>query len=394
MRYSRWIVPAAVAATVAGGVAVSSAAAGGAPELPDRTAAQVLAAVATSDVRSYSGTVSTRTDLGLPALPAGLTSGGSGGSEEGSGDGSGGRPSAADPRAVAVRLLTGDATLRVWADGPQRQRVQLLDAFSEVALVRDGRDLWAFDTGSNSGTHVVLPQPGERPGRTAAGDLPVPGSLEQATPQALAQQVIDLVDPTTQVALGAPATVAGRAAYRLVVTPRTDATLVDRAVLAVDAQTGMPLRVQVFARGHAQPAVDAGFDDLDLSRPAADRFTFTPPAGADVETLTVPAPDPATKARPDAPGTPDAGALPDVRTSGSGWAGIVEVAPGTGPDAVAGGPDAAALLSDPALQALTTPVDGGRAVSTRLFSALLTDDGRLLVGAVPVDALVRAAAGR
>ncbi len=42
------------------------------------------------------------------------------------------------------------------------------------------------------------------------------------------------------------------------------------------------------------------------------------------------------------------------------------------------------------LDQLSQPVAGGRAISTALLSILLTDDGRVLVGAVPVDTLVAA----
>src|SRR5690606_32016548 len=48
--------------------------------------------------------------------------------------------------------------------------------------------------------------------------------------------------------------------------------------------------------------------------------------------------------------------------------------------------DAAALY-----QQLTTPVDGGRLLSSTLLSVLITDDGRVLAGAVPGDALLDAA---
>ena len=41
---------------------------------------------------------------------------------------------------------------------------------------------------------------------------------------------------------------------------------------------------------------------------------------------------------------------------------------------------------------LTTPVEGGRALQSSLLSVLVLDDGRVLAGAVPVDAL-RAVAG-
>ncbi|MFN0281801.1 MAG: LolA family protein [Kineosporiaceae bacterium] len=395
MRFSRWLVPATVAATVAGGVVVTSASAGGAPTVPDRTPAQVLASVTTSRVSALSGTVSTRADLGLPSLPTSI------------GDSRGPDGDAADPRAVALRLLTGRTTLRVWLDGPQRQRVQLLDDFAEVAFVHDGRDVWAFDTNRNAGTHVVLPDEAaltslaERRAAQQRADGALPGPLGgdplgTGTPDALAREVLGRLDPTTAVTLDPPQTVAGRAAYTLVVTPRTDATLVERAVLAVDAANGMPLRVQVYARGAADPVLESGFRDLDLARPDAARFAFTPPAGADITTQTVPLPDgtgPTRAVKPDVvtpKGTDRAGAgggQAGTRVIGSGWSAIVETRPSA--DGAASG--AAAMLDEPLVQQLTTPVDGGRAVRTALFSVLLTDDGRVLVGAVPVEALVSAA---
>ena len=74
-----------------------------------------------------------------------------------------------------------------------------------------------------------------------------------------------------------------------------------------------------------------------------------------------------------------AGAGPTV--VGTGWSSIL-VVKGVGASA----PDQAALLNQ-----LTTRVPEGRLLTTGLVSVLLTDDGRLLVGAVTPAAL-RAAA--
>jgi hypothetical protein len=43
------------------------------------------------------------------------------------------------------------------------------------------------------------------------------------------------------------------------------------------------------------------------------------------------------------------------------------------------------------LQRVTTPVDGGRVLQTSLVSVLITDDGRILAGAVTPSRLVEAA---
>lgn len=47
------------------------------------------------------------------------------------------------------------------------------------------------------------------------------------------------------------------------------------------------------------------------------------------------------------------------------------------------GLDATALYEQ-----LTTPVDGGRILTSALVSVLVTDDGRVLVGAVPAEDLL------
>ena len=71
----------------------------------------------------------------------------------------------------------------------------------------------------------------------------------------------------------------------------------------------------------------------------------------------------------------------DVATTGSGWTSVVELPAG----------DADALSS---LDAVTTPVDGGRILSSALLTVLVTDDGRVLAGAVPAETLRDAASAR
>jgi hypothetical protein len=71
----------------------------------------------------------------------------------------------------------------------------------------------------------------------------------------------------------------------------------------------------------------------------------------------------------------------DVTTTGEGWTTVVELPAG----------DTSALGS---LDAITTATDGGRVLSSALLTVLLTDDGRVLAGAVPVDTLRAAAASR
>ena len=354
---ARWLVPVAVIAAVAGGVAINTAAAGSAPRLPARTPEQVLDQMAGSDVTALSGTVVTRADLGLPALPSSL------GQRDGGSSGT-------DAQGLMTRFLTGENTLRVWADGPTRQRAELLDQFAELDVVRNGDQMWTYDSQHNTAQHQVLQaRSGDRhESSSAAGGALTPGEM--------AHQALAAADPSTAVTLGDPELVAGRPAYTVTLTPRTSRTLVDHVVIAVDADRGVPLQVQVFARDTTQPVIETGFTAVDFATPAASTFTFTPPRGATVSAST---PDPRNDTHPNS-------AKPIQ--IGSGWTSIVEV-PASGASLQQGGGSGTANGS--MLSRLGTAVPGGRAITTKLLSVLITDDGRTFAGAVPVQALLDAA---
>ncbi|WP_157372936.1 hypothetical protein [Agromyces sp. Root81] len=86
--------------------------------------------------------------------------------------------------------------------------------------------------------------------------------------------------------------------------------------------------------------------------------------------------------------------MPQPEVIGEGWSAVVVLpmgAAGLGAagDDTAGGldPEASALLGS-----LTESVEGGRVLHTSLATVLLTDDGRVLAGAVTADRLLDAAA--
>ncbi|CAM5669772.1 Outer membrane lipoprotein carrier protein LolA OS=Streptomyces fumanus OX=67302 GN=GCM10018772_61300 PE=4 SV=1 [Streptomyces fumanus] len=122
---TRYAVPVAVIGVAAATIGLVPALAdSGDPDLPDITAQQLLEKIAASDTERLSGTVRISTDLGLPdlgGLESGLLSGGPGSpSASGSGDGEDGG-SAADPSTKLTELAAGSHTLRVAADGPDRE---------------------------------------------------------------------------------------------------------------------------------------------------------------------------------------------------------------------------------------------------------------------------------
>jgi hypothetical protein len=207
-----------------------------------------------------------------------------------------------------------------------------------------------------------------------------------------------MVRPDTRVTVPGATVVAGRDAYQLAIAPRSSQSLVGRIMIAVDSKTHIPLSVQVFARGASSPAFQIGFTSLSLARPAMSNFTFSPPPGAKVKTVRVPAGHPGLM--PGAgwmPGEPSKFGHPGVtiphvraplagaRTFGTGWLTVVAVPAGRlthGP--VAGSGQAMALVR--VLLNAATPVHGswgsGRLLRTNLLCVLVTSKGELLAGAV------------
>jgi len=341
--------PVVAVGVVAAGVTVPrlADAADASAALPPRTAAQLLEDVSQADVDGLSGTVVATSRLGLPELPS---SGGGGGS------------------AVSLTgLLSGSTTARVWKAGDDRSRVAVDAPFAEYDVVRDGSDVWTFDSASSDVEHLVLPE-GSEP-----SPAPVPSGA--ATPQDLAEKLLSSVEPTTTVTVGRAEEVAGRAAYELVLEPKDEGTLVDEVRLAVDGETSVPLRVQAFGVGQAEPAVEVAFTSVRFAVPDDSVFDFTPPSGSTVTERSL---EDLAAGKPDrtAPSTPSA--LPQVL--GSGWSTVVETSGVQLPES------AQALVGQ-----LSTPVADGRTLTSALLSALLTDDGRLLVGSVPPARLVELA---
>lgn len=396
---ARWAVPGVVAVAVAAAVGVPALASPGDADLPQVSAQDLLSRVAAAEPTPVQGTVVYTARLGLPELPAEMTG--------------------ADP----LNLLGGSSTLRLWSDGAERSRVSLLGATSEYSVVHDGAQAWTYSSTDDAVTHYTL-DPADVARYQALADRAGAPGADLPTPEAAAAQVLALAERDADVTVDSPTTVAGRDAYQLVVSPTDDGTLVSRVVVAVDAATAQPLRVQTWSTADdAAPSLEVGFTDVAFTAPDDSVLAFSAPAGATTDEVVVPLPD-----TPDLPdgARPGAPTLPDgVAVAGSGWSTVVtlsdvDVAGLVGGDAASlatvpgaervlgseeaqdlvqqfvpsdaeGNPGRPSLDTTALYDQLTTAVPEGRLLSSTLLSVLITDDGRVLVGAVPADAL-RAAA--
>jgi outer membrane lipoprotein-sorting protein len=317
----------------------------------------LLTAVQQSTVTAFSGTIVHSAKLGLPSLPEGFGGNGS---------------------LSLQSLLTGTHTLRVWVDGPDRQRVALLGRLSEMDAVHNGQDLWTYDSQTLKVTHASAP--------TQTAKETAKEQTTASTPAQVAAQALNAIDPTTAVSVDRTARVAGRPAYQLVLTPRDARTLIGRVQVAIDSKTSVPLRVEVFARGGGAAALQVGFTHVNFGTPDTSVFRFRPPHGSTVTQRTIPG-----LAASDAPAEPS---KPSAKVDkahgtgspvvlGSGWTAVAEVSGAMGKL-----DNATSKLLDH----MSTRVAQGRLITTSLLSVLLTDDGRVFVGSVSGESLQKVVA--
>ncbi|MFF0010736.1 outer membrane lipoprotein carrier protein LolA [Streptomyces sp. NPDC005374] len=382
---ARYVVPATVVGIAAATIGLVPALAdSGDPDLPKISAQELIEKIAASDVEQLSGTVKITTDLGLPDLGGLESSLGSAAGPSGSGDGS-----SADPTTKLTELASGTHTLRVAADGENKQKVSLLEDAAEYSLIHNGKDVWGYDSKSNSVFHTTA---SESDGKQKE-ELP-------ATPKDLAEDALKAADDTTSVTVQGTAQVAGRDAYRLVIKPKDEGSTVGQITVAVDAKTGLPLKFTLTPASGGAAVVDAGFTQVSFAAPAASTFDFTPPKGAKVtEEDATEAPkhslEPSKgsgKGSADERGKDGHDGLDGLNVIGDGWDSIATF--DTGGQGVPSGSEAGGDIGG-FLDSLGDKVSGkfgeGTVFKTRLINALITDDGKVYVGAVTKDALVKAA---
>lgn len=346
---------ASVAGTLAGVLGLTLIAlpmdAGAAPTLPPVDAQQLVTSVLTAEPPAMAGTVTVQNDLGLPAIPA-----------------------------VGGGLLTRDLTARVWWDGrDHRARLALPSGggvhggSGSTVLVHDGQTTWLYNSAQR--TVVKIAEPDAPDGR----HRPSPAELTDEV-----AQLLGVIRETSTVRVDGTEQVAGRDAYELVLTPEpTERTLLRSVRVAVDAQTRVPLRLQIYANDQSEPALSVGFTELEVG-PQPDRlFEFTPPEGVAVKT-----PAQAGHVVDVLPGGGFPNGATDVEIVGNGWdAVLIGRLPDSTNASAARGPLALAKRLG---QPLSGPWGSGHVISTAVGTALVTEDGPFAIGAVPEQVLVEA----
>lgn len=376
-RRARWAVPATaviVTGAVVAGLQIPAAQA--TPNLPARTPAQLLAEISSdATLPPLTGTMVEATSLGLPQLPqiGGATS--------------------------LTSLITGSHTIKIYYQNAKHFRLAIPEPESEMDVIGNGSTSWLWNSTENAVTKFSLPA-----GKGAAKQVET--KLPPLTPQEAANQVLKAVGKTTVVSVEANVMVAGEPCYQLVLAPKAHRSLIAKVTIAIDGKYGVPLRVQVFAKGAGSPAFQFGYTALAFVAPAAANYDFTPPPGAavTVENLTG-----GSTVGKSSGGRPAAGS--GFGVYGKSWLTVIELpqsdlmksfgvgaksSPAPTPNSGSGpggamNEEAQAVMSN--LIGSAKPVHGtwgsGTLLTTSLFSMLMTN-GEVYIGAVEPSVLYAA----
>jgi hypothetical protein len=184
------------------------------------TARQLESRVLSSQRLTFAGYAESDANFGLPALPA---------------------------FSSVTPLVDGVSRMRVWQAAPGRWRVDTLSDTGENDTYQDGDSTFTWDSGEQLLTGIYGQQVVRLP---RAADL---------QPAALAVRIINEAGAGAKVSTLPPRRVAGQSAAGLEITSAAPQSTIARADIWASPSSGLPLRVEVFGRGAAQPALRSQF---------------------------------------------------------------------------------------------------------------------------------------
>ena len=184
------------------------------------TAQQLESRVLSSQRLAFSGYAESNANFGLPALPA---------------------------FSSVTPLLDGVSRMRVWQAAPDRWRVDTLSDTGENDTYQDGDSTFIWDSGQQLLTGIYGAQTIRLP---RAADL---------QPAALAVLILKEAGASAKARTLPPRRVAGQSAAGLEITPAAPQSTIARVDIWASPASGLPLRVEVFDRSKAQPALESQF---------------------------------------------------------------------------------------------------------------------------------------
>ncbi len=186
---------------------------------------------------------------------------------------------------AALASLLGDQRWKVWSS-PDGLRVAHLLPAREQDLVINRDEAWWWDSAELRAVHLDLGAFRKEAGVPPAGAASA--SAASVDPVALAGALIRGVSPCASVSVQGTDRVAGRDTYVLALIPLSAGSLVGSVRLSIDAETRLPLRVEVRSTAGDDAPIAAGFTSVSFEPIDPAMFAFDPPAGADVSDVSDP----------------------------------------------------------------------------------------------------------
>ena len=385
MRISRRWLPAIVTPAIIAGVTALPLQAS-AVDLPDLSADELMVMMQASEPAEFSGIVVKRSNLGLPTLE--LSSMLSEAEVERMREKTPEEFAEFVPEVIeteglaeAMELIAGEHRVRVFV-GETGMRAQILDRMSQRDLIVSGNTVWSYDSREQTATFAELDEQklaeGEAQAMAELNAYAAQIGLDLTDPQAVSDYVMGLAGEDSVITVGTDHWMAGRTAYQLIVTPKSDVSMVASVVVSLDSETGMPLALSVNSVAQAEPAMEIAFESISFTDQDEALFSFTPPAGTEVTNL-----NELESNKPDLEMWMDMDEMealerPEPEMLGEGWASVVKMSSAGEKDMFAEG-----LFAE-----LMTEVAGGKVFTTPLVNVLVTDSGDIYAGAVTLDYLL------
>ena len=200
-------------------------------------AAALRARIMASAGRPYQGYAESTADFGLPSLP--------------------------DLSNVSM-LLDGTTDQFVWYRSADYWRADVVSAEGENDTYSDGGVTYLWNYGSNSLIQIIGPEPVRLP---RAADL---------LPPELTRRLLSIAGSDVRLSRLPSRRVAGVAAAGLRVIPTGSGTTIGAIDIWADPRTGLPVEVQLTARGSAHPVLISNFLELNQTEPSLDAVTPHP----------------------------------------------------------------------------------------------------------------------
>jgi hypothetical protein len=172
-------------------------------------------------------------------------------------------------------LLNGTTRIRTWYDSPDRWRFDVLSIGGERDYYRTPEGEYVWDYGANLLTQLIGAQPVRLP---RAGDL-LPPELARRVLASASQEQVESLPARRE---------AGISAAGLRVRPTDPDTSVGQVDIWADPASGVPVRVEVTARGAAAPVAVTRFLELRLDRPEWSALVPTKPRDGGFTVTTAP----------------------------------------------------------------------------------------------------------